>query len=95
LAQGTLIDPAAPSGPTETLLEFPDNRLLVDLCGEFDRNLTRVETALEVQIIRRGNQLAVIGEAGSVDRAASVLQSLYQRLEAGREIEDGDIDVQE
>ena len=30
----------------ETLLEFPDNRLLIDLCGEFDRNLAQIEHML-------------------------------------------------
>ena len=78
--------------PTETLLEFPDNRLLIDLCGEFDANLARIEQALEVQIVRRGNQLVVMGEAGSLARAAEVLQGLYQRLEAGKAVEPGDID---
>lgn len=92
MAQDTLLDPTNSTNRSETLLEFPDNRLLVDLCGEFDRNLTRIESALDVQIIRRGNQLAVLGEASSLERAVEVLQSLYQRLEAGRGIEDGDID---
>lgn len=92
MAQDTLLDPTNSTNRSETLLEFPDNRLLVDLCGEFDRNLTRIESALDVQIIRRGNQLAVLGEASSLERSVEVLQSLYQRLEAGRGIEDGDID---
>ncbi|MCT8161839.1 PhoH family protein [Pseudoruegeria sp. SHC-113] len=76
----------------ETLLEFPDNRLLIDLCGEFDRNLAQIEQQLSVQIIRRGNQLALMGEADSRAKAATVLGALYQRLEAGREVEPGDID---
>ncbi|MGC9371127.1 MAG: PhoH family protein, partial [Paracoccaceae bacterium] len=38
----------------ETLLEFPDNRLLIDLCGEFDRNLAQIEHKLGVHILRRG-----------------------------------------
>ena len=76
----------------ETHLEFPDNRLLIDLCGEFDKNLAQIESTLGVQIIRRGNQLAVIGEETVRDKAAEVLQALYQRLESGKEIETGDID---
>nr|WP_111535642.1 PhoH family protein [Palleronia aestuarii] len=73
-------------------MEFPDNRLLIDLCGQYDANLARVEQQLDVQIVRRGNLLSVMGEAASVARAAEVLQSLYQRLEAGKSIETGDID---
>ena len=43
------------------VLEFPDNRLLIDLCGAYDAHLAAIEKALEVQIIRRGNQLSVLG----------------------------------
>ena len=94
MTQETLLETSGVANRTETLLEFPDNRLLVDLCGEFDRNLTRIEGALEIQIIRRGNQLAVLGGEAALDRAVDVLQSLYQRLEAGRSVEDGDIDAE-
>lgn len=76
----------------ETLLEFPDNRLLIDLCGEFDRNLAQIEQKLGVQIIRRGNQLAIVGEPGLRTRADQVLKSLYSKLEAGRAIDAGEID---
>ena len=76
----------------ETALEFPDNRLLIDLCGEFDRNLAQIEHKLGVQILRRGNQLAVIGEDGLREQAVAVLESLYQKLEAGRTIDAGEID---
>ena len=43
----------------ETRLEFPDNRLLIDLFGEFNRNLVQIEEALGIQIVHQGNQLAV------------------------------------
>jgi phosphate starvation-inducible protein PhoH and related proteins len=76
----------------ETVLEFPDNRLLIDLCGEFDRNLAQVEHQMGVHILRRGNRLAVIGEKGARDQAAAVLRSLYARLESGRGVAAGDID---
>ncbi|WP_069299061.1 PhoH family protein [Neptunicoccus sediminis] len=77
----------------ESNLTFPDNRLLIDLCGEFDKNLTQIESALGVQIIRRGNELDVHGEADAVARAREALQSLYQRLEQGRDVEPGEIDA--
>ena len=76
----------------ETILEFPDNRLLIDLCGEFDRNLAQVEHQMGVHILRRGNRLAVIGEKGAREQAAAVLRSLYARLESGRGVAAGDID---
>jgi phosphate starvation-inducible PhoH-like protein len=87
-----LTPPTDPAALIETQLEFPDNRLLIDLCGEYDRNLAQVEQKLSVQIIRRGNQLIIHGEETAVAEAAEVLQALYERLEAGREVEHGDID---
>ncbi|MDU8910391.1 PhoH family protein [Aestuariicoccus sp. MJ-SS9] len=77
---------------TEALIEFPDNRLLIDLCGEYDRNLTEIETRLGVQILRRGNQLAIHGPPEAQAEATEVLNALYQRLEQGRSVGRGDID---
>ncbi|MFV0245622.1 MAG: PhoH family protein [Qingshengfaniella sp.] len=73
-------------------LEFPDNRLLIDLCGEYDRNIAQIEQALDLQILRRGNQLDLHGSAEAQALGAEVLTALYDRLEAGRPVEPGDID---
>ena len=78
-------------GLFEENLNFPDNRLLIDLCGEFDRNLAEIENTLSIQIVRRGNSLGVIGERSSVEKAAEVLGELYARLESGRSLEPGDL----
>jgi phosphate starvation-inducible PhoH-like protein len=90
LATGALNPPS--EAAVESLLEFPDNFLLIDLCGEYDRNLTTIEDRLGVQILRRGNQLAVIGEPDARHEATQVLHALYGRLEAGRSLEPGDLD---
>jgi len=82
----------SPEDAHERLLEFPDNRLLIDLCGEFDRNLAQIEEKLGVQILRRGNQLVVMGEEAAGNKAAEVLTVLYAKLEAGRPIDAGEID---
>jgi phosphate starvation-inducible PhoH-like protein len=84
---------AAPTDgtPVELSLEFPDNRLLIELCGEFDRNLAQIEHLLSVHVLRRGNQLAVLGDARA--EAAEVLRKLYARLESGRGVDPGDIDA--
>ena len=86
------LTPPQPEDLQETILEFPDNRLLIDLCGEFDRNLAHIEEKLSVQILRRGNQLAVIGDDDARRLAIGVLEGLYQKLEAGRTIDQGEID---
>nr|WP_252737717.1 PhoH family protein [Citreicella sp. C3M06] len=77
---------------TEAILEFPDNRLLIELCGEFDRNLTDIEARTGVQILRRGNQLALHGPEEAQAATREVLNALYQRLEQGRAVGRGDID---
>jgi phosphate starvation-inducible PhoH-like protein len=73
-------------------LEVPDTFVLIDLCGEFDRNLTTIEGRLDVQILRRGNHLVVIGDNDARLEASQVLGALYSRLEAGRSLEPGDLD---
>ncbi|WP_084667792.1 PhoH family protein [Nioella nitratireducens] len=90
LATTTLPPPSAEPS-LERVLEFPDNRLLIELCGEFDRNLAQIEHLMDVQIVRRGNALAVHG--GAREEAAEMLESLYKRAESGRGIEAGDIDA--
>ncbi|WP_192931204.1 PhoH family protein [Gemmobacter serpentinus] len=87
-----LTPPTRSEDVVETLLEFPDNRLLIDLCGEYDRNLAQIEHQMGVHILRRGNRLAVIGDKGTREQAAAVLRALYARLEAGRAVNAGDIE---
>lgn len=75
------------------VLEFPDNRLLIDLCGAYDAHLAAIEKALEVQIVRRGNHLSVMAEDEAAQaQAAKMLNTLYTRLESGRSVEPADID---
>ncbi len=93
MATTALTQPPASEDLIETLLEFPDNRLLIDLCGEFDRNLAQIEQALEVQVLRRGNELAIHGDESSRTRTGATLKALYSRLESGRSIDEGDIDA--
>ena len=84
--------PPSPGDAHEKLLEFSDNRQLIDLCGEFDRNLAQIEENLGVQILRRGNQLVVVGQEDACNQTAQVLTGLYAKLEAGRPIDAGEID---
>jgi len=68
LASSILTPPAVTPDIAETVIEFPDNFLLIDLCGAHDRNLARIEDMLGVQILRRGNRLAVVGRRGRARR---------------------------
>ena len=78
--------PPVTTAAPETLLEFPDNRLLIDLCGANDRHLARIEEALGVHILRRGNQLAVVGGPEAQAETAQLLRGLYARLEQGKPV---------
>lgn len=77
----------------ETLLNFSENRYLIDLCGAFDRNLAQIEAAIGVQIMRRGNEIVVVGDEDAQVKAAKILNSLYERAEQGKAIEPADIDA--
>lgn len=77
----------------ETLLEFPENRHLIALCGEYDRNLAQIEHKLSVHILHRGNQLAIVGPAEAQIQAQAVLNQLYSRLEQGKVIDTAEIDA--
>jgi phosphate starvation-inducible PhoH-like protein len=92
VAQGTLSEPQEPTSAGQTALEFPDNRLMIELCGEFDKNLAKIEQQLDVQIIRRGNQLDIFGPKEAASEAHGVLSNLYERLENGKSVEFADID---
>ncbi|MEO0923799.1 MAG: phosphate starvation-inducible protein PhoH, partial [Pseudomonadota bacterium] len=92
MATDVLTPQTNPSEIHETVVEFPDNLLLIDLCGEYDRNIAEVEKSLAVQILRRGNVLTIIGDPDASAIAKDVLHSLYQRLEQGRSVEHGDVD---
>jgi phosphate starvation-inducible PhoH-like protein len=63
------------------------------LCGQFDRNLARIEHQTDARILRRGNHLTLIGEARARDRAAAVLEGLYARLVSGRPVGPADVEA--
>ena len=88
------ISPAIDTGATQELVvTFPDNRLLIDLCGEFDKNLSQVEENTNIQIVRRGNELTLIGEQQSISNAQNALKTMYDRLENGKVLLSPEIDA--
>lgn len=91
MATSALPPSASHDGQTETRLDFSDNRLLIDLCGEFDRNLAEIENELGVHIQRRGNEVTVLGNGDARQQAEGALRGLYARLESGRPVEPGDV----
>ncbi|MBT9384609.1 PhoH family protein [Pseudooceanicola sp. CBS1P-1] len=80
------------SALAEVSVDFPDNFLLIELCGEYDKNLAQIEKTLGTQILRRGNHLVAMGSPEAAKETIEVLRALYTRLEAGREVSSADID---
>ena len=73
-------------------MQFEDNTLLPQLYGERDRNIERIERQLGVSVVSRGNRLAISGPSGRADIARAALQSLYERLERGMDIDTAAVD---
>ena len=76
----------------ETLVVFHDNRRLIDLCGAHDENLGRIERHFGIQIIRRGNRIALIGDNLPRTRCEAAMKSLYNHLEINNSLQPVDID---
>ncbi len=71
----------------ESVLEFAQNRLLIELCGRVRPQSGRIEDALGIQIARRGNLVVLLGPTEARETAAAVLSGLYRRLEQGKSVE--------
>jgi phosphate starvation-inducible PhoH-like protein len=67
----------------EFLLEPTNNRVLANLCGQFDEHLRQIEKRLGVRISNRGNHFRVVGTQSASVKGARVLQELY--VMAGQE----------
>jgi phosphate starvation-inducible PhoH-like protein len=68
--------PKTASHPVEVRLDPVDNLRLARLCGALDENLRQIETALDVEIARRGARFSVRGEQAT--RAAKTLEHFYE-----------------
>ncbi len=86
------METAGPLASDGMLVEFSDNRCLIELCGAHDENLSRIEDGLGIQIVRRGNQLVLMGERPRREAGGKVLKYLYGRLELGRTLDPGDVE---
>ncbi|OUX45108.1 phosphate starvation-inducible protein PhoH [bacterium TMED277] len=74
-------------------IKFGSNKYLLELCGELDANLLKVEKKNNVQIIRRGNSLTIFGNLKDCDTTADILMEAYSKLEKGKGIAENDIDI--
>ena len=77
---------------SETII-FDNNALLPMLLGESDSNIQRIEELLNVAIVSRGNMIAIDGEPIAVQTARHILESLYEQLSGGTDIEKAHVDA--
>ncbi|HIP24369.1 MAG TPA: phosphate starvation-inducible protein PhoH, partial [Rhodobacteraceae bacterium] len=82
-----------PNTPSQTRLTFDSNRLMIDLCGELDANLVRVEAGTGAEIDRAGNVIILSGDAEARQHAETTLRALYGRLQANKTVESGDVEA--
>jgi phosphate starvation-inducible PhoH-like protein len=88
------LSPAKNKAREQVTLEFADNAALAALGGAQLRNFVRIEQRLGVRIATRGNLIAVEGAPDSRERAASVLRSLYARIETGENTGLAEVDAE-
>ncbi len=74
-------------------MTFDNNMLIVQLYGNHDRHLVRIEQLANAKLSARGNQLDIAGTAEDVRIAQKALTALYERLKRGLSIEMADIDA--
>ena len=70
----------------------PGNHLMVDVLGERDELLRRVESAFPVSILVRGNEINVSGDAESTARVARLFEELVVLVERGHVLDRDGID---
>ena len=74
-------------------LRFSSNKLLIELCGQLDTNLSKIESWAGVQIIRRGNALSIYGAKDDCDLTRKLITDLYSDLEHGKALDERELDV--
>ncbi|MDQ4060471.1 MAG: PhoH family protein [Pseudomonadota bacterium] len=87
-------NPSAGAAPESdhVVLSYDDNRLVLELFGQFDQNLALIEQRLGVEATPRGNHVALKGSPEACAQAKRVLDALYERLKRGEDVTLGDVD---
>ncbi len=72
----------------EITLQPEDNTRLANLCGPLDENIKQIETALEVNVNRRGATFSITGKQQNMRMAAQIIENFYIRAKKPIELED-------
>ncbi len=70
----------------------PGNHLMVDLLGQHDELLRRVEAAFPVQILVRGNEITITGAPDAAERVGRLFEELVVVVERGHPLDQDGVD---
>lgn len=73
---------------TERIVNAERVEDLITVFGSFDENIRRIEEALGVQIVNRGNELKVSGDEEAADKAVRTLEGLLTLASKGENIDE-------
>ena len=73
---------------TEISFTPVDNQRLANLCGVLDENLKQIESALDVNISRRGEHFTIAGNERQTELATRALRRFYEEAAGGLNVED-------
>ena len=73
------------------ILELADNKVLIDLYGQHDENLTKVENNFGIHISYRGNIIEFRGNKDACSSASKFISSVYKKLVNGKKINKANI----
>ena len=68
------------------ILELEDNKVLIELYGQHDENLTKIENNFGIHISYRGNIIEFRGNEDSCSSASKLISSVYRKLVNGKKI---------
>lgn len=75
------------------ILKYDNNQLLSQLCGFRNEHLKKIEKLLDIELIIKGDSLAVHGHPGDVEDGVKVLNALWLKLEKGEEVATQDVEA--
>ncbi len=73
------------SSITEKTLQLPAEHV-VNIFGQYDRNIKKIERSLHVTIVSRNDELKIIGPAPAVDQTERIITQLLELAKRGNEI---------
>ncbi|MDF1781998.1 MAG: PhoH family protein [Alcanivoracaceae bacterium] len=67
-------------------LEPYDSRRVASLCGKLDEHLSQISGRLGIEILNRGNEFHLSGDAAAVKAGKKIINSLYMQTGEGTDI---------